>query len=596
MGAEGWLSIGILLVAAVLFVKKPLPLEVTALALPILLCVTGLLTARDALSGFSNQAVIAIASFFVIGAALREAGVTTLAARGLQRVGGRSELGLILAIMAAAAAVSAFMSNAAVVAVFLPAVLTLARRTGVPPSRLLMPLAFATVLGGNLTAIGTAPNILLAEQSSLQGDKLGIFAFAPTGLLIVIAGIAAVALIGRRLLPESTAADRLHAAPGAEDAAESHELTKNLFRMKVVSSSKVRGRTVAHAGIRSRYGLQLVRVMRPRRLRRTYLEPTPDLVLATGDELYLEGPDEAAWRFAEEEVVQFGLAGPDEIEKLLGRGLVLAEVALSPRSGLAGSSIRNLDFRNRYGLNVLSLWRGGKAMKEGFVDEPLARSDALLVSGPAERLRRLAADGDFVLLTDVSATQDLGRAPVAFLILLAAILPALIEPSWLPLSALGAALLMVVTGCLTMPRAKAAIDWKVLFVIIGTVPLGRALATHGVGDAVGNLAGGVAPAALLATLFVSAAVLAAVTSNASAAAILGPIAVGAAEAAGLPVHRAILGVAYGCSCAFLMPYHQWNLLVVGPGGYEARHFFRVGGVVSIAVAIAALVGLSLLPG
>ncbi len=595
MGVDGWLAIGILVVAAVLFVRKLLPLEVTALALPVVLHATGLLQLEDALSGFSNPAVIAIGSFFVIGAALREAGVTTLFARGLEHVGGQNELALILAIMASAAAVSAFMSNAAVVAVFIPAVLALAKRTGIKPSRLLMPLAFATVLGGNLTAIGTAPNILLAQESRDQGDALGIFQFALVGLPILIAGIVTVATLGRRLLPKSTSADRMHATPGAEDAAESHGLMKNLFRMKVVAASKIRGRTIADAGLRSRYKLQVVRVMRRRKLRHVYIDPTPDLVLATGDELFLEGSDEDAWRFCETEVVQFGLADPDEIEKLLGRGLVLAELSLSPRSRLAGKSIRALDFRNHYRLNVLSLWRDGAPLREGFVDEPLTTSDALLISGQAERVRKIAANQDFVLLTDVSATQDLARAPLAFLLLLGAIVPALFDPSVLPLSALAAAVMMVATGCLSVRRGQSAIDWRVLAIIVGTVPLGKALASHGVGDAIGGFASGVPAPALLTVFFLAAAVLTATTSNASAAAILGPIAATAALASGLPVSKALLAVAYGCSCAFVMPYHQWNLLVVGPGGYRQRDFLRVGGAVSIAVALTALVALALLP-
>jgi di/tricarboxylate transporter len=583
MTAEGWLAVGILLVAAALFVRKPLPLEVTALGIPVALFATGLLDVREALSGFSNQAVIAIGSFFVVGAALREAGVTTLFARGLQRVGGTSETGLILAIMGCAAAVSAFMSNAAVVAVLLPAVLTLSRRTAIAPSRLLIPLAFATVLGGNLSAIGTAPNLLLAAESRARGEAIGIFDFAVVGLPIVLAGVAIMATAGRRLLPVGTTADHLREGPQAEEAAESHGLGRNLFRMKVVASSKLRGRTVADAGLRRRYGLQIVRIMRPRRLRRVFLDATPGLVLATGDELYLEGSDEDAWRFAEDEVVQFGLAGPDEIEHLLGRGLVLAEIALAPRSALAGSTVRGLEFRNRYGLNVLSAWRQGAAVREGLIDLSLEAGDALLVSGSADHLRRLSADPDFVVLTDLSATQDLGRAPLAFALLLLGVLPAIAQPAWLPLSALAAAVLMVATGCLPMRRAQQAVDLKVLFVIIGTVPLGLALDRHGIGDAVASLVPGVGPSALLAVLFLVAAVMAATTSNASAAAILGPIAAGAAQSAGVPVDKSLLAVAYGCSCAFVMPYHQWNLLVAGPGGYRPRDFLR-GLPVSAAAA------------
>ena len=608
LGAEAWIAVATLVVAAALFLTKLLPIGVTALSIPVVLVATGVIShPSDALRGFGNHAVIAIGSIFVVGGALQESGVATLVARGLQRVAKRSELRLLVFVMLAAALLSAFINNAAAVALLLPAVVALSRRTLVQPGRLLMPLAYSAVLGGTVTMIGTAPNLIVAnslrefaETDAFAGVQLlGVFDFALVGLPIVAVGVVYMATVGRRLLPERAVEDRLRDARLPEEVASSYGLTQNLFQMRVVEGSGVAGKTIAEAAIRSRYGLSIVMVVRPGAMgTHRYLHPTTDLLLLPEDRLYLDGEDVAAWNFAETELLQFGLAGPQTIEEMLGRGVTLAEVTVPPRSGVVGKSLRELEFRKRFHLGVLSLWRRGSiARKEGGAI-PLQEGDVFLVSGHAESVDALARHPDFTVLTDQSLVEDVGRAPLAICLLLVALVPPIV--GWLPISisALAAALLMVVTGCITSQGLRRAVDWKVLALIVGTVPLGVALQEQGVAaaaaDGILSAVQGFGTPAVLAALFLLAAVVAMLSTNAASAVVVTPVAAQAALAGGLDLRVALLAVAYGCSCAFILPFAQWNLLVMGPGGYKSGDYLKVGLGLSLVVAVTAVGCLSLL--
>jgi di/tricarboxylate transporter len=594
MDVGGWITLVILAVSSVLFYKKWIPLEVTALSLPLVLFATGVLTnPRDVLSGFASDAVITLGALFVIAAGLQESGVTTLLARLLQRVGGTEERRLCVVVMVAACAVSAFMPNAAAVAVLLPAVALLSRRTQVAPSRLFIPLSFAAVLGGNLTLLGATPNLLVAEHGREAGGvHLGMFDFAWVGLPMAIAGIAFMALLGRRMLPVRKPEDRLREALHPEAAVRNYGLTRTLFRMKLLARSRVAGRSIAESGLRSTYGLEAVVIVREGRFRRQYLEPRPDLVLAAGDELFVEGDDEAAWRFAEEETVQFGLAAPENIEAILGRGLTIAEVTIPPRSQAIGQTFRDINFRSRFGLNVLSLWRRGEAIRDGVAEAPLQAGDAFLVSGKAQRLAGLARDPDWVVLTEHGVPEDASRAPLALAWLLVAIVPPSLHLAPSTLSALTAALLMVASGCVGIQAAQRAIDWKVLFLVIGIVPVGHALTIHGVAALASqgllHVTGSLGPAAVLGALFVAASAIAMTTTNSTAAVLLAPVALEIASGGAVDARQALLTVAFGASCAFVLPVHQCNLQVMGPGGYAPRDFVRTGLALTLVVAVVAI--------
>ncbi len=602
MDPHAWIAIAVLVVAMVLFISKWIPLPVTALSIPVVLAVTGTLeTPQQAIAGFGSGGVIALAGIFLLGAGLEATGVATIMGRGLERLGGRSTTRIIVVIMTLTAVMSAFLSNAATVAVLLPAVAILGRRSQIAASRLMMPLAYAAILGGTLTLIGTTPHIILGERMrELTGEGLGVFEFAKIGAPVAVLGIVYMATIGYRLLPIHRTQDRLRQAKLPEEVARAYGFEENLYRMRVPESSPVVGLTIRDARIGEDYGLDVVLVLKPGAPRGSrYQHPRPDLVIEAEDQLYIEGEMTEAWRFAEDHTVQFGYAGPDAVAEILGRGVTLGELTLDPRSEAQGKTLTQLNFRKSYGLNVISLWRGDQTMGTGLADVPLQLGDALLVSGPPGNLRAMHEDTDFILLGNHRRIGDRSRAPWAILAVAVALIPPLLD--WLPLavSVIAGGLITVTTGCLSPAQARRAIDWQILFLLIGTIPLGLALEYQGVAAQVAGgilqVQGSLGQAGVLAALYLVAAVLSTTSNNAATAVILAPVAAALAEPSGIGLTKAFLAVAYGTSCAYLLPFaHQCNLMVMGPGAYETKDFFRAGIGMSIVVAAGTITLLVLL--
>jgi len=590
MDLHAWIALGTLVVAVALFIGKVIPLAATALSIPIVLAATGTLDTPDCLAGFGNKAVIALGGIFVLGAGLQESGVATIVARALERLGGRSPTRAIFVIMTAVAVLSAFMSNAATVAVFLPAVAVLARRTGIAPSQLMMPLAFAAVLGGTLTLIGTTPNLILGDLMLDQtGVGLGMFDFAPIGIPITAVGIAFMALVGWRMLPKRDPRAQLGGA-APSDLARQYGFGKNLYRLKVPAVSRVVGQSIVEVGFRKEYGLDVLTTLRAAKVGHVAHDPRPEFEFEAGDVIYVEGETESAWRIAEDQTLQFGLTEPDEVESILGRGIALAEVTLAPRSTAVGKTLEELAFRDKHGLNVIAVWRANEVIT-GTAQIRLKIGDAFLLAGPADRLRELALDRDYVVIGNgADHVEDVRRAPLAVFFLLVAIVPPLM--GWLPLaiSALAAALLMIFTRCCTADGARRSFDVTILALLVGTIPLGIALEKTGVAaimaESILDLKPLVGEHGLLACLFIVSAVLSTTSNNGAAAVILAPVAARAAAGATFDVEQAFLAVAYGASCAFVLPFaHQCNLMVMGSGGYTTRDFVRVGVPLSIIMAI-----------
>lgn len=590
MSPHGWIALAILLAAATLFLTRRLPLEATAIAVPLLLWVTGTVPdAQQALSGFGNPAVIALACVFVLGGAMQESGVAELMARLLARAGG-GELRLVAVVCVASAALSAFMFNAGVVAIMLPGVLALSRRARVPASRLLMPMAFATILGGNLTLIGAAPNVLASELlEATTGRGFAMFDFTPLGAALAAAGIAFLVLIGRRLLPAALPGDRLSRGGLPARLAREYGLAANLTRLRVTSNSRLCGRTLADLELGQRYDIVVVLLGRHSGLGLHWHVPTGDLCLQPGDDLYLEGDTEELWRLAEEQQTRIGLTGQHHVEAVLDQGIRLGEVLVGPRSGARGKTLRELEFRRTYRVSVLTLWRGDDKLAKGVSTTPLKVGDTLLVAGSERALRRLGESDDFALLAGDLSGRDVRKAPLALLLLGAALLPPAFGWAPLAISTLAAALLAVLSGCVNMRAAAHAIEWPVLALVVGTLPLGHALAEHGVAAAAAKLllqlADGHGAVLVFGVLFGAASLVSITLNNAAAAVILAPVATRAALELGLSPGVALLAVTSGCSCAFLVPFaHQCNLMVATPGGYSTRDFLKVGSLLTLVVA------------
>jgi len=566
------------------------------------LAVTGTVSpAEAALRGFGNNAVIALGAIFVLSAGLKESGVATLMGRMLERFGGKKEWSLVLLIMVTTCVLSAIMSNAATVAVFLPAVLVLSRRTNISPSRLMMPLGYSAILGGTLTLISTTPNLILgSELERLSGGArtLGMFEFAIVGIPISVAGIAYMALIGTRLLGQGGA----EGAPKRENFRDRmlrryHPQTR-LYKLTVPSGSVLADNTIAQASLGGRYEVEVVQILRKKGFRDEFLNVQANLTIKTGDVLFVGGRDEVVQELAEKNSIPIETATEDELEQLLGRGINMAEVSLSPYSSFLGRTLVDVSFRGVFGLSVLAIWRQGELIEKEVGTTPLELGDALLVYGSARKLAKLEENDNLFLLDRQRSEEDVRRAPIALLLLAVALAPPVL--GWYPLavSALASALLMVATGCVSLRGAQKAIDWRILFLIIGTIPLGDALFQTGVA---GKLAATLFPPGLsmgqfyvFGVLFTISALLSTTSNNAAAAVILSPVAFAAAESSGVDVGMAFLAVAYGASCAFVLPFaHQCNLMIMGSGGYQTKDFVKVGSGLSIVMAVTAVVFLAL---
>ena len=602
MDIHAWIAIATLVVARVLFISKLIPLEATALSIPVVLAITGTVSpAEVALRGFGNTAVISLGAIFVLSAGLKESGVATLMGRMLDRFGGKNEWSLILLIMITTCVLSAIMSNAATVAVFLPAVLVLSRKAKISPSRLMMPLGYAAILGGTLTLISTTPNLILgSELERLSGGNrtLGMFEFATVGIPISIAGIAYMALIGTRLLGKRGSEDGPAKANFRDRILKRYQPTKKLFKLTIPAGSELANTTIAQARLRKRYRVEVIQIGRRSGFRDQFLDVEVDLTIKAGDVLFTRGMDADVQDLAEEYSLHIKIARKDEIEQLMGRGLNMAEVVISPHSDFIDRTLIDIRFRGVFSSSVLAIGRQGELIEKDFDATPLKLGDTLIVYGPTRKISKLEESDDLVFLDQQRSEEDVRRAPIALLLMAVALLPPIL--GWYPLavSGLASALLMVATGCVSLRGAQKSLDLTILFLIIGTVPLGDALFQTGVA---GKLAAALFPAGMslgslyvFGVLFAVSALLSTTSNNAAAAVILAPVAYAAAESSGVDVGKAFLAVAYGASCAFVLPFaHQCNLMVMGPGGYQTKDFIKVGIGMSIFMAVTAVILLAL---
>jgi len=573
---DNLLVLGILSVAILLFVSEKLRVDVVAMIVLAALVVTGLVTVEEAFSGFSSPAVIVVWAVFIVSAGLTRSGVADLIARQVMRLAGRSQLRLIVLIMVAVGIMSAFMSNVGAAAILLPAVMSVARETDIPPSKLLIPLAWASLLGGNVTMIGTPPNIL--ASSILEGyggiEPFTFFDFVPMGLVTLAAGILFMAFVGRRLLPERT--------PGG-GLVDSYPVQEYLTEARVVADSPLIGKTVQEADLERRHGLNVIHV----HLCCQDGETVPALTehrLEPGDELHLEATASAileagqtlGLRPVPDRPIQPWEPQPER------SAFELAEVVLAPSSSLRCKTLRQIDFRSRFGLAVLAVRHQGETLFERLGDVQLDFGDSLLLQGPVETINLLRQEDDFLLLEmPPLETRRTRKMPVAVAILLGVVIVA--AAGWLHVSAamfIGA-LLMVLSGTLTMDEAYGSIHWQSVFLIAGMLPLGLAMQSTGtaqlLADQIVAMVGDWGPLAVMMGIYLLTGLLTEVISNAAAAVLAVPIAIDAALSLSANPHAFVMATVIAASTSFLMPIgHQVDVLVFGPGGYRFADYAKVG--------------------
>ena len=590
-------TLTILGVAIVLFASEWLPTDIVSLSVMLILGVTGLLSPEEAFTSFANPVVIIIGSVFVVSAALFQTGVATQLGRVMVRLAGESEPRLIAALMIGAALLSGVMNNVAVAAVLMPAVIGIGLSTGRAPSRLLLPLSFAAIVGGTLTLIGSPPNIIVSHVLSAGGFRpFELLDIAPIGVLSVLAATLYMVTIGRRLLPEQPIEDKLHRARLPSQLIGLYRLPERIFTLYVAPDSALVGQTLAESGLRRDHGLTVLGIIRESSCR---MAPSPTELIQAGDRLLTQGGPRRLQQVAADKDLIWGAATVDETELLTG-DVGVAEVTLMPRSSLVGKTLRELHFRERFELTVLALWRGGEPVERLIGDEPLRRGDAFLVQGSWRKIRLLHREpGLMVISEDEDIPRRTRKAPWAIAILVGMVAAVASKMLSLSLAALGAALLTIFTGCLRAEEARNAIEWRVVFLISGMLAFGKAMENTGTAQWVAmTLLSPVAelgPLAVMAALFLITMVLTLGISNHATAALMAPIAFNVATSQGFDPHSLLLAVAVGTSAALLTPFaHPSNLLVMGPGGYKFRDYVRVGLPLSILILVTTLVGLAVL--
>jgi di/tricarboxylate transporter len=599
------LTLVILAGAVVLLVSDRVRPDLVALLTAALLGVSGVLSPQEAFAGFGSRAVITLLAVGILAEGLTASGVADRAGRLMLRISGSREKRLTAVVMVSGALVSLFMNNIAAAAVLLPATAAATRRAGLPPSRIMMPLAFGTILGGMATLL-TSSNLIVSDLLTDAGyPGFGLFDFAPVGIPLIVAGTAYMLLWGRRRLPvggpsvpgptvQAAVPGRANLAPAPpteEGLPDLYRLGERTHRAQIRPDSELAGRTLADSGIRERLGLTVTGIQRGRAL---YTNPPAGFRLRERDVLELMG------RPGEDSGIELkALLEPmdaGEVPRPAGpTDTVMAEAVLPPRSPLQGRTLKEVRFGDRFGLQVLAIWRGDHPIRSGIADLPLALGDALLVQGPPNMVTRARRQEELIILggLDLDPEPTRGRARAAMLILALSLGVGALHPPAVGAILLLGALAMVLLNVLTMDGAHHAIDWRTIFLVAGMLPLGLALERSGVAslaaDALVRGLGPLGPMALLTGLFLAAALLTQAVVGPAVAAMVGPVAIQAAVQTGLDPRAMGLAVALACSMAFLTPLgHPVSVLVMGPGGYRFADYRRVGLPMAIVLVVVVL--------
>jgi di/tricarboxylate transporter len=605
MSGETFFVFGVLGLTIVLFASDRVRLDIVAILVVLALMLSGVLTAREALAGFGDSVVMMVAALFVVGEALVRTGVAYAFGDWLMKVGGASETRLILLLVPLVGIVGAPMSSTGIVAIFIPVVMSVAAKTGIRPSRLMMPLAFAAMISGMITLISTPPNMVVSGALRDAGyDPFSFFSFSPIGLLVLAVGTVYMVLIGRHLLPGDREGEKTRPEGRTlEDLVEAYGLTDRLHRARIGVGSPLVGQTVANAKLRTHFGVTVIGVERQQRFGSEVEPALATTEFRARDVLYLIGLEEPVHHFLDSQGLD-RLVIEERQRKDVVQELGLAEVVLAPESKLIGRTLLDAAFRSRHGVSVLAIRRKGHPLFANFTGETLQFGDSLLVAGGWKHIARLQVDKkDFLVLSLPVEMADVApvrrRAPWALAILAAMIV--LMTLGLVPnvAAVLLAALAMVLTGCVSMDSAYKVINWQSLILIAGMLPMATALEKTGgtqlIVDGLVGTFGDAGPYAMMAGLFVLTAALGSFISNTATAVLLAPIAIGAAEHLGVSPYPLAMTVAIAASAAFMTPVSSpVNTLVVVPGNYGFNDFVKVGTPMVLLVMAVTLLTVPLL--
>ncbi|MGE6184996.1 SLC13 family permease [Aeromonas media] len=604
MNSELIWVLSMLVGAIFLFITNRVRMDVVALLIIILFVLSGTLTLPQALAGFSDPNVILIAALFVVGEGLVRTGIAYQVGDALVKVAGSSETRLLVLLMVAVATLGAVMSSTGVVAIFIPVVLSVANRMGIPAGRLMMPLGFAGLISGMMTLVATPPNMVVNSELMRHGIQgFGFFGFTPMGVLILGLGVIYMLLMRHRLVHEGEEGKGKQAGRSTmRDLIRDYRLAGRARRLAIRPDSPLIGQTLDELQLRARFGANVIGLERWRKFRRVMVTVSGVTEFQAKDVLLIDMSD------PEVDVREF--CSEARLEPMILRGeyfsdqareVGMAEVSLIPGSRLLGKSIREVTFRSRYGLSVVGIRRNGEALTGKLVDEPLLMGDSLLVVGNWSLIRQLQTHHrDFLLLGLPAEVDEMAparsQAIHALIALTVMIVLMVTDPVPNVIAALIACLLMGKFRCIDMESAYKSIHWPTLILIVGMLPFALALQeTGGVDLIVGALisaVGEMGPRVMLASLFVLCAAIGLFISNTATAVLMAPIALGTAQQMGVSPYPFAMTIAIAASAAFMTPVSSpVNTLVLGPGHYKFMDFIRVGVPFTVLVMVVSVIAI-----
>lgn len=572
MSFEVIIVLGVLVVALVLFVQERLPVDLIALGIAAFLMFTGILTPQEGLSGFSNPATVTITAMFVLSAGVSRTEAVERMGLQLRRLAERGYLFSLTVMMLCVGLLSAFVNNTATVALLIPVIISVCRDTKMSPSKLLMPLSFASLLGGMCTLIGTSTNILVSTLAKDAGMKeFGMFELAPVGLALYLVGAVYLIIFGHRLLPSE---------PPDEDLTEMYDMAEYVTDLVVEAASGSVGKSSDNSPLHQALDIDILRLVRDGQ---AYQNLDQVGALRPNDILRVRCDIRKLKKIEEQEGVTLLPKRKWSDLNLSDEETTLVETVIAPNSSLVGRTLEEVDvFPRRYEALVLALRQHGEMEHEGLLTTPISAGAALLLRVRKNQVAKLKTDPDFVVISELETPRPTKTGTFkALFILLTVILLAATGVIPIVVSALAGCVAMCLWNVLSVEEAYQAIEWKVVFMLGSVLPLGIAMEKSGAAELIAQnllaVVGQFGPHVVLAALYLLTSVATAMMSNTTTAALLVPIAITTAHSLGVDPRPFLIAITFGASTAFMTPMgYQTNLMIYSAGRYRFDHFLKVG--------------------
>ena len=603
----------ILALSAVFFVNGKLRSDLVALCALVLLIVFNILTPEEALSGFSNPIVIMMVGLFVVGGAIFKTGLAKMISSKILRLAGKSELKLFILIMMVTAFIGAFVSNTGTVALMLPIVVSMAASANISPGRFLMPLAFASSMGGMATLIGTPPNLVVDEVLSNAGfTDLSFFSFTPIGVICVLIGLVVLIPLSKFFLVKKEDGKDTKTTTGhsPKELAKKYQLSDNQYRIQIRPGSRIGGKKLQELNITQAYNLSILEIRRQSSSQGRFLKTVdqslagPHTELQENDILYVFGPFEKVNQFAKEQNLELTdthvseYVEGAEVEKLSVREIGIAEVLLMPDSKLINKAVKDSGFRDKYSVNILGIQRKGEYILNDIKDIKMHAGDILLIQGTWDSIARMSQkQSQWVVLgqplEEASKVTLDYKAPVAALIMVLMIAAMVFDFIPIPpvAAVIIAGILMVLTGCFrNVEEAYKTINWESVVLIAAMLPMSLALEKTGASNLISEKLvsglGDYGPLVLMAGIYFTTSLLTMFISNTATAVLVAPIALQSAIAINVSPYPFLLAVTVGASMCFASPFSTPpNALVMSAGKYTFMDYVKVGLPLQIVMGI-----------